>query len=241
MSHHGPRPTRPNGCGRHFALTYALLCDVPSSPFSSFTKTLPAEKKKPFMELMKKLRGVRNATTGSKEDKKKQATQLDLDIHKTLGTEYKRYRSVQVRVLLLPCAGAPRRRGRGGSGDVGLNTYMHHTPRGGGCVCGQALCSEARETCHGASQAAAKQEHAAKKGITLPTKKPPPPPPETSASTAAAGSKKKKSKSGGSMGIGGSTGKLPGSSSKLPGSSKSGKTGAGKKKASTTMGAAPVG
>jgi len=154
------------------------------SPFSSFTKTLPAEKKKPFMELMKKLRGVRNATTGSKEDKKKQATQLDLDIHKTLGTEYKRYRSVQ---------------------------------------------------------AAAKQEHAAKKGITLPTKKPPPPPPETSASTAAAGSKKKKSKSGGSMGIGGSTGKLPGSSSKLPGSSKSGKTGAGKKKASTTMGAAPVG
>jgi len=152
-----------------------------AGPFSAFTKTLPTEKKKPFMELMKKLRGVRNATTGSKEDKKKQATQLDLDIHKTLGTEYKRYRSVQ---------------------------------------------------------AAAKQEHAAKKGITLPTKKPPPPPPETSA---AAGAKKKKSKSGGSMGVGGSPSKLPGSSGKLPGSSKAGKTGAGKKKASTTMGAAPVG
>merc|ERR1719440_161326 len=65
------------------------------SPFSAFTKSLPQEKKKPFMELMKRLRGAKAATVGSKDEKKKVMGALDADIHKLLGTEYKRYRTVQ--------------------------------------------------------------------------------------------------------------------------------------------------
>merc|ERR1719440_603261 len=66
-----------------------------SGPFSSFTKSLPQEKKKPFMELMKRLRGAKSATVGTKEEKKKVMGALDSDIHKLLGAEYKRYRTVQ--------------------------------------------------------------------------------------------------------------------------------------------------
>merc|ERR1712167_466292 len=66
-----------------------------TGPFSAFTKSLPQEKKKPFMELMKRLRGAKAATVGSKEEKKKVMGALDSDIHKLLGTEYKRYRTAQ--------------------------------------------------------------------------------------------------------------------------------------------------
>merc|ERR1719181_574608 len=66
-----------------------------SSPFSAFTKSLPQEKKKPFMDLMKRLRSAKAATVGSKDEKKKVMGTLDSDIHKLLGTEYKRYRTVQ--------------------------------------------------------------------------------------------------------------------------------------------------
>lgn len=66
-----------------------------TGPFSAFTKSLPQEKKKPFMELMKRLRGAKAATVGTKEEKKKVMGALDSDIHKLLGTEYKRYRTVQ--------------------------------------------------------------------------------------------------------------------------------------------------
>merc|ERR1719473_2293261 len=66
-----------------------------SGPFSAFTKSLPQEKKKPFMELMKRLRGAKAATVGTKDEKKKVMTALDADIHKLLGSEYKRYRTVQ--------------------------------------------------------------------------------------------------------------------------------------------------
>merc|ERR1711998_14924 len=51
-------------------------------------------KRKPFMELMKKLREAKKAP-GTKEDKKKATSTLDVDIHKLLGAEYKRYRAVQ--------------------------------------------------------------------------------------------------------------------------------------------------
>ena len=66
-----------------------------TGPFSAFTKSLPQEKKKPFMELMKRLRGAKAATVGTKEEKKKVMGALDSDIHKLLGAEYKRYRTVQ--------------------------------------------------------------------------------------------------------------------------------------------------
>jgi hypothetical protein len=66
-----------------------------SSPFTAFTKSLPQEKKKPFMELMKRLRTAKAASIGTKEEKKKATTSLDVDIHKLLGADYKRYRSVQ--------------------------------------------------------------------------------------------------------------------------------------------------
>merc|ERR1719473_181591 len=66
-----------------------------AGPFSAFTKSLPQEKKKPFMELMKRLRGAKSATVGTKDEKKKVMGALDSDIHKLLGTEYKRYRTVQ--------------------------------------------------------------------------------------------------------------------------------------------------
>ena len=69
--------------------------DHHAGPFSAFTKSLPQEKKKPFMELMKRLRGAKSATVGTKEEKKKVMGALDSDIHKLLGTEYKRYRTVQ--------------------------------------------------------------------------------------------------------------------------------------------------
>merc|ERR1719331_1482146 len=65
------------------------------SPFTAFTKSLPQEKKKPFMELMKRLRTAKAASIGTKEEKKKATTSLDADIHKLLGVDYKRYRSVQ--------------------------------------------------------------------------------------------------------------------------------------------------
>ena len=66
-----------------------------TGPFSAFTKSLPQEKKKPFMELMKRLRGAKAATVGTKDEKKKAMGALDSDIHKLLGSEYKRYRTVQ--------------------------------------------------------------------------------------------------------------------------------------------------
>merc|ERR550514_326226 len=66
-----------------------------SSPFSAFTKSLAQEKKKPFMELMKRLRSAKSATGATKEEKKKVTVGLDSDIHKLLGDEYKRYRGVQ--------------------------------------------------------------------------------------------------------------------------------------------------
>ena len=44
---------------------------------------------------MKRLRGAKAATVGSKDEKKKVMGALDADIHKLLGTEYKRYRTVQ--------------------------------------------------------------------------------------------------------------------------------------------------
>jgi len=65
-----------------------------SSPFSAFTKSLPQDKKKPFMELMKRLRSAKNASGVDKDEKKKTMTGLDAQIHQLLGTEYKRYRSV---------------------------------------------------------------------------------------------------------------------------------------------------
>ena len=46
------------------------------------------------MELMKKLREAKKAT-GTKEEKKKTTSSLDVDIHKLLGADYKRYRAVQ--------------------------------------------------------------------------------------------------------------------------------------------------
>lgn len=47
------------------------------------------------MELMKRLRTAKAASIGTKEEKKKATTSLDADIHKLLGADYKRYRSVQ--------------------------------------------------------------------------------------------------------------------------------------------------
>ena len=49
---------------------------------------------------MKRLRGAKAATVGTKDEKKKVMGALDSDIHKLLGTEYKRYRTVQVRHTL---------------------------------------------------------------------------------------------------------------------------------------------
>ena len=46
-------------------------------------------------QLMKRLRGAKAATVGTKEEKKKVMGALDSDIHKLLGAEYKRYRTVQ--------------------------------------------------------------------------------------------------------------------------------------------------
>jgi hypothetical protein len=69
--------------------------------FNAFTKSLPQEKKRPFMDLMKRLRSVKNAPVGTtvanKDEKKKVMHAVDGDIHKLLGHEYKRYRTVQVR------------------------------------------------------------------------------------------------------------------------------------------------
>ena len=53
---------------------------------------------------MKRLRGAKAATVGTKDEKKKVMGALDSDIHKLLGTEYKRYRTVQVRALALSLA-----------------------------------------------------------------------------------------------------------------------------------------
>ena len=49
---------------------------------------------------MKRLRGAKAATVGTKDEKKKVMGALDSDIHKLLGTEYKRYRTVQVKHTL---------------------------------------------------------------------------------------------------------------------------------------------
>ena len=65
-----------------------------TSPFSAFTKSLPQEKKKPFMDLMKRLRSAKAATVGTKDEKKKAMSTLDSEIHKLLAADYKRYRSV---------------------------------------------------------------------------------------------------------------------------------------------------
>ncbi|KAL3919413.1 MAG: hypothetical protein SGPRY_005642, partial [Prymnesium sp.] len=85
-----------------------------SSPFSLFTKGLPQEKRKPFMEvmwhlglqltaLMKQLRSSKQAP-GSKEDKKKVAMSLDGEIHKLLGDDYKKYRLITEKIKSLHSA-----------------------------------------------------------------------------------------------------------------------------------------
>ncbi|KAL1525133.1 hypothetical protein AB1Y20_020005 [Prymnesium parvum] len=71
-----------------------------SSPFSLFTKGLPQEKRKPFMELMKKLRTTKQST-GSKEDKKKATMSIDGEIHKLLGEDYKKYRQITEKIKSL--------------------------------------------------------------------------------------------------------------------------------------------
>jgi len=68
-----------------------------SSPFSLFTKGLPQEKRKSFMELMKKLRASKQST-GSKDDKKKVTMTIDADIHKLLGEDYKKYRLITEKI-----------------------------------------------------------------------------------------------------------------------------------------------
>mmetsp|Transcript_7740 Transcript_7740/g.16963 ORF Transcript_7740/g.16963 Transcript_7740/m.16963 type:complete len:155 (-) Transcript_7740:631-1095(-) len=65
---------------------------VAKSLFSSLTKSLPQDKRPLFMELMKKMRLTKQM---KKEDKKAVIVQLDAEIHKLLGDEYKKYRSVQ--------------------------------------------------------------------------------------------------------------------------------------------------
>jgi len=70
---------------------------VRSSPFSLFTKGLPQEKRKSFMELMKKLRASKQST-GSKDDKKKVTMTIDADIHKLLGEDYKKYRLITEKI-----------------------------------------------------------------------------------------------------------------------------------------------
>jgi len=50
-----------------------------------------------LLQLMKRLRSAKNAS-GTKEEKKKMTSGLDADIHKLLGTEYKRYRAVTASV-----------------------------------------------------------------------------------------------------------------------------------------------
>ena len=47
------------------------------------------------MDLMKRLRAAKSASVGTKEEKKKAMSALDIEIHKLLGHEYKRYRAVQ--------------------------------------------------------------------------------------------------------------------------------------------------
>merc|ERR1712146_757545 len=74
-----------------------------SSPFSLFTKGLPQEKRKPFMELMKKLRASKQ-TTGSKEDKKKITQGIDGEIHKLLAEDYKKYRLITEKIKSMHAA-----------------------------------------------------------------------------------------------------------------------------------------
>merc|ERR1719199_1918885 len=62
------------------------------NPYNTFTKSLPQEKKRPFMELMKRLREAKKSTD---PDKRKQVVGIDSDIHKLLTKDnYKRYRGV---------------------------------------------------------------------------------------------------------------------------------------------------
>ena len=63
-----------------------------------FRADTPASLVNRVLQLMKRLRASKNAAaadTASKDEKKKTMTGLDSDIHKLLGTEYKRYRTVQ--------------------------------------------------------------------------------------------------------------------------------------------------
>merc|ERR1712137_657542 len=62
---------------------------------SSLTKSLPQDKRPQFMELMKKMRLTKQM---KKEDKKGAIVQLDSEIHKLLGDDYKKYRNVQNQV-----------------------------------------------------------------------------------------------------------------------------------------------
>merc|ERR1719263_1483217 len=75
-----------------------------TGPFTTFTKSLPQEKKKPFMELMKRLRAAKVSVGPTKEERRKTIVSLDADIHKLLLKDYKRYRAVAVR-----CRAGPRR------------------------------------------------------------------------------------------------------------------------------------
>eukprot|EP00308_Calcidiscus_leptoporus_P027063 CAMPEP_0119357546 /NCGR_PEP_ID=MMETSP1334-20130426/5902_1 /TAXON_ID=127549 /ORGANISM="Calcidiscus leptoporus, Strain RCC1130" /LENGTH=138 /DNA_ID=CAMNT_0007371821 /DNA_START=101 /DNA_END=517 /DNA_ORIENTATION=- len=68
---------------------------VAKSLFSNLTKSLSQEKRPQFMELMKKMRMTKIM---KKEDKKVAIVQLDAEIHKLLGDDYKKYRSVQDQV-----------------------------------------------------------------------------------------------------------------------------------------------
>jgi len=77
-----------------------LVC---SSPFSLFTKGLPQEKRKPFMELMKKLRTTKQGTA-PKEEKKKITMSIDGEIHKLLAEDYKKYRLVTEKIKQLHAA-----------------------------------------------------------------------------------------------------------------------------------------
>merc|ERR1712087_789286 len=60
-------------------------------PFSAFTKQLPQDKRPGFLELMKKMRLTKQMP---KDQKKGSIQQLDAEIHKLLGDDYKNYRSI---------------------------------------------------------------------------------------------------------------------------------------------------
>ena len=78
--------------------------------------------RKPFMELMKRLREARKAP-GSKDEKRKIASATDAEIHKLLGAEYKRYRAVQSAVSALHAKDA------GGKNTASTATLSPPPPR----------------------------------------------------------------------------------------------------------------